>query len=407
MAEQVTGAIKSEVNFEKLSREFDLDEKEVKKRLLRTIALLAVFLLILFAINYQDWLAQCSGQLSFLLAIVSTVVLFCFLTKSALSKVKLKISLVNGKLIFPYYYLWLSEIPLERVLSSEDLKANGAIEAVIVGSKGGGLTYFEKGIFSYESQFYELQECLFALARRNSKSGLGENIDVVERNSSHTHIQLVVITVWVAVFLLVSLNISQDLELIIEKGALSRQAILEGEFYRLFSSFFLHSGYVHISTNILVLSALSQSLLRIVDSFRYLNIVFFSSLVAACVTLLVHPYEFVVGASGGVFGIFGAYCAVKFARELPGSVSFLSEITIYLVIAAEVLYGVLNVKVDLYSHVGGFIAGFLIIRLFLATESSQSIYSSTIVERLFSIVLSVLFLSGLVVFFSRIYVEST
>lgn len=406
MAERASGEREVLVNFEILSREFYLNGNEIKKRVKRTLAIFAVSFLILCVINFQVLLAKYGYQLPIILLVVFTFISFSLLTKSALSKVKLKISFANGKLKFPYYYIWYSEIPFGKISSLEEVKVAGDLGTIIVGFKNGGLTYFEKGIFSCSSHFYEFQDCLLALVKRNSEDGLSRNIDAVEQNLSHIYIQVIIIFMWIATLSLILFNFAENFELILEKGALSRKEILGGEVYRIFSSFFLHSSIVHVAVNVLVFSALSQSLLRLVDIYRYLNTLLISSLFASFATLVMHSDEFVVGASGGIFGLFGAFCAVKMARKLPGSISFISDISVFLLIGIEVVFGALNDRVDVYSHIGGFVAGFVILRQFLGAESSDTIYSSGFFGRLIAIALSVISVGSLFLFFIRIYLES-
>lgn len=405
MAEKHPKKTKSDVRFENIPKEFSLNGTEIKRRMKRIIALLGFAILILCAIKLPAYFQQYFGPLAFPLLAALISVLFYFLTKYALTKVKLEVTFTNGKFKFPYYYIWFSEYPISSIFSSEELNVNESAETIIVGFKGGSSVYFEKKIFSNEMQFYEFRKSLLEFANLNSGNELSKKIYIVEHDTSHVFVQIVIILIWVTIFLLLSLYFNKNFESILEEGAVSRRSILEGEYFRLFSSFFLHSSFTHVAANVLLFSALSQSILRLVDISKYLNILLITSLFASCFTLLVHPDEFVVGASGGVFGLFGAFCAVKMSRKLPGSVSFISDLSVYLLIGIEIVYGVLNDRIDLYSHVGGFFAGFLILRSLMKIKHSQSMYSSSFGGKLIAIFLSVAFLGGLISFLSQIYVE--
>jgi membrane associated rhomboid family serine protease len=404
MAERTLYENSSRVALENHSKSFSLNEKEIKVRVERTIVLLAVATLFLCALNFSTWLQQQPSLLVFLL-LFSIVGFFSWLIRYSLSKLKLEVSFVSGKLKFPYYYFWLSEVPLGRIFSSEELADKGGVEAIIVGLDSGVSIYFEKAVFANKAQFSEFSEFLSMLSQENSVSYSDRKIDIVDGDSSHRNIQLLVIFIWISMYFLLSSDRTQDFYLLLEAGALSRRAILEGEIYRIFSSFFLHSSFGHVAANVLVFSALSQPILRLVDVSRYLNILFISSLSASFATLLAHPCDLVVGASGGVFGLFGAFLAVRMARKLPGSISFVSDTYILVLVGFELLSGALNERVDIYSHIGGFIAGFLILRFFLAQGSVQTIYQSSIGEKFLSIALLALFSGGFALFFSQLYFD--
>ena len=64
---------------------------------------------------------------------------------------------------------------------------------------------------------------------------------------------------------------SEDSRFMIEKGAMFLPAILQaGQYYRLFTSFFMHFGIRHLSNNMLVLFILGDNLERALGSVKYL-----------------------------------------------------------------------------------------------------------------------------------------
>lgn len=173
----------------------------------------------------------------------------------------------------------------------------------------------------------------------------------------------------------------------------------EGEdLYRLSSWFFLHSGIIHALLNILIFAISSESLLRIVNTYRYLCILFVSTMAASILTLYISPYEYVVGASGGVFGLFGAFCSVKLNNQLPGTVSKASDNMIYFVVLLEVFGETISDGIDSYAHAGGFLSGYLLMKLYLRYSRDNSIYDSTRGEKVLAMVLSLGYLLGLLRF---------
>ena len=82
--------------------------------------------------------------------------------------------------------------------------------------------------------------------------------------------------------------------------------IAEGEWWRLFTSAFLHSGLLHFAVNMYLLWVLGQQLERLHGRSRYLGL-YFGSLVAGSLgVMLLDPTALTVGASGAVFGLMSA-----------------------------------------------------------------------------------------------------
>ena len=135
---------------------------------------------------------------------------------------------------------------------------------------------------------------------------------------------------------------------------------LDGQWWRIGASMFLHYGVLHVGMNMLVLwQARFVELLYGRVGFLVLYLV--SGLVGALASLAVHPFAVGVGASGAVFGVFGAFGAFLWmnrdridpeAMRKParGLLSF---------IAINLVFGLSVKGIDITAHIGGLIAGFL------------------------------------------------
>ncbi|MFJ7042150.1 rhomboid family intramembrane serine protease [Streptomyces sp. NPDC101112] len=88
---------------------------------------------------------------------------------------------------------------------------------------------------------------------------------------------------------------------------LGLQGIAEGQWYRLVTSMFLHSGVTHILFNMLSLWWIGGPLEAALGRARYLTLYFVSGLAGSALTyLLAAPNQPSLGASGAIFGLFGA-----------------------------------------------------------------------------------------------------
>ena len=96
-------------------------------------------------------------------------------------------------------------------------------------------------------------------------------------------------------------------EFFLEHGALYAPKLLAGEWYRVITYLFLHSGIEHLMNNMLVLYFLGNALEHYIGKIWYVILYFFSGIIAAMGSVLYNTeYLVCVGASGAVFGLFGA-----------------------------------------------------------------------------------------------------
>lgn len=83
-------------------------------------------------------------------------------------------------------------------------------------------------------------------------------------------------------------------------------AVAAGEWWRLITAGFLHSGLLHIGFNMFALYVLGPGLENILGRLRYVAL-YAAGLTAASVgALLLSPLALTVGASGAIFGLMGA-----------------------------------------------------------------------------------------------------
>src|SRR5690625_6084003 len=98
---------------------------------------------------------------------------------------------------------------------------------------------------------------------------------------------------------------STDVETLIQFGAKYNPAMIDGEWWRLISSMFLHIGFFHLAMNMLALYYLGVAVERIYGSRRFLMIYFLAG-IAGSLTSFAFSINVSAGASGAIFGLFGA-----------------------------------------------------------------------------------------------------
>jgi len=129
--------------------------------------------------------------------------------------------------------------------------------------------------------------------------------------------------------------------------------VIRGLYWQLFSSMFIHANVVHLSGNLLFLLIFGLRSEKLFNSKTYLIIYFVSGLLGNLLSLLLGPLVVSVGASGCIFGIFGAYIVYLGA-------SFGRSITPTLIYGLYLFLLNVGTGVNILAHFGGLLAGILI-----------------------------------------------
>jgi rhomboid protease GluP len=144
-------------------------------------------------------------------------------------------------------------------------------------------------------------------------------------------------------------------------GANHPVAVLQqGEWWRLFTSMFLHGGFAHVLLNGWALYQLGALFEMAVGSFRMLVVYVLTGLAGSLASLL-WTQGLSVGASGAIFGVLGALIAFLLRRRerlTPFARSLLSQLVGWA--AINVFIGFTVPMIDNAAHLGGCAAGFLL-----------------------------------------------
>jgi membrane associated rhomboid family serine protease len=137
-----------------------------------------------------------------------------------------------------------------------------------------------------------------------------------------------------------------------------------GEWWRIFTSGFLHGGFIHLALNMFVLYILGTLLEPAIGTRRLLGI-YFVSLVAGSfgALLLSEPFRYTVGASGAIYGLFGATLLVARNRGLDQVVT---QLGFWLVLNLVLTFSISGISIG--GHLGGLAGGALAGMVVLAAE---------------------------------------
>lgn len=149
---------------------------------------------------------------------------------------------------------------------------------------------------------------------------------------------------------------------LINKAILSDGAIhgvATGEWYRILTVALVHGGLMHLAFNMWALFVLGNPIERAFGRNRFLAIFFISLITGSLATLALSPVnQPSVGASGALFGLFGALAVT--GRKIGVDVR-----SIMVLIGINFAIGFMLPNIDWHAHLGGLIGGAIAAKLLL------------------------------------------
>jgi rhomboid protease GluP len=135
----------------------------------------------------------------------------------------------------------------------------------------------------------------------------------------------------------------------------------EHQWWRLLTACFLHFGIIHIGFNMYVLYQIGPFIEIVFGRARYLVIYFIAGLFGSLVSVWIHPQAVSAGASGAIFGLYGAvfgFLLIKRRTLNPAATKSIAK-SAGIFVLYNVIYGSMSGTTDLSAHFGGLVAGFL------------------------------------------------
>jgi len=153
-------------------------------------------------------------------------------------------------------------------------------------------------------------------------------------------------------------------------------SVADGEWYRLITGGFLHAGLLHLAFNMFALFFLGKVLEPSIGTLRFV-LVYFACLLAGSFGAILFSGSDVptVGASGAVFGIFGAVFVIAQGRGLT---DLAREVGLILGINLVLTFSISGISIG--GHIGGLAAGLLCGALIIAGERGRLGANARVVE---------------------------
>lgn len=157
---------------------------------------------------------------------------------------------------------------------------------------------------------------------------------------------------------------SNDPATLIAFGAKMNDLLRRGEWFRLVTPVFIHAGFLHLLLNSYALWVVGPQVERLYGSARFLLIYLLSGGGGVAGSFLGQimfrrPDAPSVGASGAIFGLFGALAVFvyKYRRELPPAFRRALRAGVLPVIVINLAIGFSFPFIDNAAHIGGLITG--------------------------------------------------
>ena len=175
---------------------------------------------------------------------------------------------------------------------------------------------------------------------------------------------MAVIAVNIIVFAVMSIfGNTMDAQYMAEHGAMYPPYVAEnGQYWRLFTSMFMHFGLMHILNNMVMLGAVGRIVEIAMGHVRFLIAYIVAGICGGALSyaVMLHNNDYAVsaGASGAIFGMVGALVWIVIVNR--GFYEGISRQQVIFMVILMIYYGVSTSGVDNWDHLGGLAGGFII-----------------------------------------------
>ena len=137
--------------------------------------------------------------------------------------------------------------------------------------------------------------------------------------------------------------------------------VAAGEWYRIITCAFVHIGIVHILFNMVILWQIGNFVERLYGNMLFLVVYLGSAVAGSLTSLTMNPAVISAGASGAIFGLYGALLAYMLRRRGAIPLHMVSGIRNGAIafIAFNLIYG-MQAGIDNWCHLGGLLGGFFL-----------------------------------------------
>jgi len=166
-----------------------------------------------------------------------------------------------------------------------------------------------------------------------------------------------------------------DNNVILNAGGQVNSLVAQGQVWRIFTAMFLHFNLLHIGLNMFSLFLIGGVVEMVFGKWRYLLIYLGSGIVGGIVTFFVVPVDVVsAGASGAIFGVFGALGVFYIMNRQALGRYGAGAITNWLFwLGLNLVFGFSQPGIGIWDHIGGLVAGMIIALLLMPRSRRRAV----------------------------------
>ena len=160
----------------------------------------------------------------------------------------------------------------------------------------------------------------------------------------------------------------------VDHGWLYGPAVSSGEWWRIFTGAFLHGSWAHVGLNMFALFQVGNIVELLYGRVRY-ALLYVLSIIGSGAAVLAFSYNLpTLGASGAIFGLFGALVAVGLRMGSRGR-GLIGQVLPIIVINLVFTFAVPGISAA--AHVGGLITGFVVglVLFMVPSRERQAVYA--------------------------------
>lgn len=185
-------------------------------------------------------------------------------------------------------------------------------------------------------------------------------VDKLKKFYDKSKVTFILLTIMIVYFIFMTLNGgTTDVETLIKYGALFPPAIVQyNQYYRFITSIFIHIGISHIFFNGYALYAFGTQIEKLMGAKKYLIFFLLTGIGGNLATFFFNFISVSAGASGSLFGLFGAF--LYLIHRHPNVVTPEGRKSILSLLGINLALTVLVPSISITAHLGGFIMGYLL-----------------------------------------------
>ena len=168
-------------------------------------------------------------------------------------------------------------------------------------------------------------------------------------------ITYIIMAICVVMFIVSGLGM--DTMSLIKYGANVGSLVKNGDIYRLVTYMFLHGGLAHIFFNLYSLYIVGPKVEDFYGKWKYLLIYLFSGIAGGLLSIAMNGEVISIGASGAIFGLFGAL--LYFGYNYRGYIGSVIKSQILPIVVYNLFIGFFIPGIDMWGHIGGLIGGLI------------------------------------------------